>query len=208
MKIIESNNIIKLKMFQELADVVNKSITKNRAAILSDIKTITELFLKQSDTYQSLIGGELEKSFGFPDGTSDQYVESVIQSIVNGITLRQTKVNSSLRGLSGGLSINFYRGVDILLLSSESVISYDQYKIPWLKWLLTEGDTIIISGFSISFQAGKGRSGGAIMVSNSGGVWRVPPEYSGVDSDNWITRVFTSPTFQAEIELIIKRYIK
>ncbi len=59
--------------------------------------------------------------------------------------------------------------------------------LPWLKWLTTLGDAVIVRDYEV--RAGfpdKSRTGDKIMVKGSG--WRVPPAHSGTPENNFLTR--------------------
>lgn len=80
---------------------------------------------------------------------------------------------------------------DILNIPAASFVqTYTQStpkEIPWLKWLLEEGNNIIIGDYRVKYtQSGASRSGGAIMIQK--GSFRIPPEFSGTIEDNFITR--------------------
>ena len=62
--------------------------------------------------------------------------------------------------------------------------------IPWLDWLLTKGDQILISGFEFQPGSNLGRSRAGRMVESPMGNWRISPEFAGTKSDNFITRAF------------------
>ena len=60
--------------------------------------------------------------------------------------------------------------------------------LPWLEWLITEGDNLIISDYRFSTRV-TGRSNlPGIMVPGAG--WRVPSEHSGTLEHNFLTEVF------------------
>jgi len=66
------------------------------------------------------------------------------------------------------------------------------YSLPWLEWLLTKGGQIIVRNFEVKYGANpRSRSGDAVMVS-SGSNWRVPSQFTGTSSNNWITRALST----------------
>ena len=78
---------------------------------------------------------------------------------------------------------------DLLSLGSASFTSENNSQIDWLRWLLLEGDTIIITNYNFILGPNPAsRTGGGIMRKNGAGSWRVPPEYAGTVQNNWITR--------------------
>lgn len=207
MKIIESNNAIKLKVYTELAKQMNAKFNKNRGTIQESIRNMSRIALVSSPTYNSLINGELNAQFGFPIGSASISVDKIISLIVGKINLTHLQAKAKSSGISSSLYVNLYRGTQDILETSEAYVDADEYQLPWLKWLLTAGDIIIISGYDIRLEEGKGRSGGGIMVQKNSGVWRVPPEFAGTEDDNWITQVFSSTAYQNELESILSKYL-
>lgn len=75
--------------------------------------------------------------------------------------------------------------------------------IPWLQWWLTLGDQIIIRRYIVDYSRIKGsRTGLATMKKVKKGGWRVPPQYSGTKTRNFITRALE------DISDLICYYIK
>ena len=78
-------------------------------------------------------------------------------------------------------------------------------KLDWLNWLLTRGDDIIVGDYSFVERTGSGRSGLGDMV--AGGMFRIPPEYSGTGDDNFITRTLRGETITDKILQVLERDI-
>jgi len=77
----------------------------------------------------------------------------------------------------------------------------------WLKALLEAGDEILITGYQYSSRilspetlARVSRTGQGIMLKRNGKGWRVPPEISGTEESNLLTRALTSPDMQSFIQ--------
>ena len=63
--------------------------------------------------------------------------------------------------------------------------------IPWFEWLTTLGDAVIVREYDVeSGFPSKSRTGDKIMVRGKG--WRVPPAYSGTETNNFVTRATDS----------------
>jgi hypothetical protein len=75
---------------------------------------------------------------------------------------------------------------------SEQVI--DGGSIPWLKWLLTLGDTIIIANFGVKYGP-FGRTGKAHMTQTSR-PFKVNSLFSGTADNNFITRALSNSSAQ------------
>jgi hypothetical protein len=76
--------------------------------------------------------------------------------------------------------------------------------LPWLQWLLTAGDAILIVDYHVSYGPyPTSRSGGGIMT--NGGVFKVDSQFSGTQDNNFITRALEKK--QKEILSIIERSV-
>ena len=92
--------------------------------------------------------------------------------------------------LNGRLEINFQPADFVNLVSMQQGIVHTEKgdSLDWLSWLLKEGAKPIIIGYQYQAQAG-GRSRGGIM--EKGTSWRIPPQFAGTETDNFITRAFS-----------------
>ena len=102
--------------------------------------------------------------------------------------------------LNGGLEV-IISGVDAGDIP-EAIKRVPNSKLNWLEWLLEKGDTPIIIGYRYS-ASDKGRTGGGIM--KPGGVFRIPPKFSGTEEENFIIRALVGEPQQQEIERIIRK---
>lgn len=59
--------------------------------------------------------------------------------------------------------------------------------LPWLEWLLVEGNNVIISDYVVDKSGSLGRSGmPALMEPKKGKFWKVPKRYQGTRTNNFI----------------------
>ena len=72
-----------------------------------------------------------------------------------------------------------------------------------MDWLLTQGDRIIVVNYMYNPQTGIGRS----MLGNmkEGGVFRVPPTFSGTVNDNFVTKALIGKHQEAAISNIFQQ---
>jgi hypothetical protein len=184
------------KAFEDMVmKAMLKHINRNIKGIIRDMKTTVQeaiaIGLKKSPIYKELIGGKLGYELGFRKGSAQRHVDGIIEQLSKQfiIDFKDFKFN--------GISID--GGFDIYAIESDfSEVLNNKYaeikikggSLPWLKWLLVEGDKIIVSTHKVVFiDTKRSRSGHAIMV--EGGIrpfWRIPPEWSGVIDNNWITK--------------------
>lgn len=74
-------------------------------------------------------------------------------------------------------------------------------ELPWLEWLTTLGDAVIVRDFEV--RAGfpnVSRTGDKIMIKGRG--WRVPPEHAGSQEDNFLTRAVDESLPEIEKDII------
>ncbi|NCA31122.1 MAG: hypothetical protein EBS93_10465 [Chitinophagia bacterium] len=85
------------------------------------------------------------------------------------------------------------------VLSSDDALVIDNlrgYNLPWLEWLLLEGNKIIVRKQQVEFGPNiASRTGNAIMRPSNKS-WRVPSEFAGTITNNWITRAIDNSESQ------------
>ena len=190
-KLLEKDKIIQRKILRAAAKELNNIFRRSGSGINRDFrKFVNDVIIAQPEI-QELSGGILQGAFGIPRGMETAAIDNIIIAIVDSIfiELRDIKESGS-KVLKGGMSIyiqpsNFS---NLLSLPTGSV-TIKGGSIPWLQWLLTAGDKVLIGDFDVRYKSGLGRSGLAHMRAKSG-AFRVPPSYSGTEDNNFITRAF------------------
>jgi hypothetical protein len=197
-----------------LAPLINALMMKNQRKLKESIRQFVTRRLSMQPEVQALKSPASPKSLnamlGITPIEGEAAVNAIINEITNAIKIDIIKVNSKLKG--GGVSISIV-SADMQKIANFSVgtknigkgfLSFlgSSDKLNWLHWLLMRGDSPIIIGYSYLDLDGKGRTGGGIM--RKGGSFRVPPEYSGTENDNFITRAFDNPEAESELRQIIE----
>lgn len=96
---------------------------------------------------------------------------------------------------------------DILALPEASYFTDKQQLIPWLQWLIIEGDKVIVRDYDFSVRNNRfSRTGLGIMVEGAGRRWKVPAEFSGTVQNNFITRALRDADREIE-DIIINEII-
>lgn len=174
----------------EMAAHLNKILSgmSKDGVIAGQVATMVDQAIRSSPEYDSLLNGELRAVFGLtnPAGT----IEEIISIVKSNIEIEASPVRTIGIALTGRFTIRILRSdmVDVLSASGARFDS-EGGEVNWLSWLLTAGDSIVIGDHDFSANIGnaESRTGAGIMVrSNSG--FRVPPEFSGTLTDNWLTR--------------------
>jgi len=191
LQITESIDSFEKKVLKAMREELNNLLPPLKDKIEISIKNRTDVFFLQTKEAQALINGPLNQHFGIPQGEAAVKVGSIIRTISNSIEVTFNRVSVNGKSLRGGFTVGVLVNdfSDVLANPESTVTTDDGQVLPWLQWLLIEGDRIIIKDYEIAFgRYRNSRAGGAIMKKKTGGIWRVPPEYSGTVRKNWLTR--------------------
>lgn len=198
-KLIDSSSKISSNILKALTDELKTIIAKKRPKIESEIKTVIRSALLKSPEIQSLKDGILKFDFGLDFDPSDELVNAIINATY--VYFRSFRLN--LNGASNALSIYIQPSDFSNLLSNNfaQITTEKGVSLPWLQWLLTEGDAIVVTQYSVEYgPSSSSRSGGATM--KVGGVFKVNSAFSGTVDDNFITRALDG--YQDKIQQIIR----
>jgi len=190
LKILESNSQIKDKIYEAIVQELNKRVFKNKNNVTTRLQNAVKRWVGAQPEIASLransSAGSLGAQFGLTSGTSDMIADIITSTVAGSMVVKIQPIKKTLKGT---LEINFQRDdfINLLSLQSGHVLTEKGTDLHWLDWLLIKGDTAIITGYTY-IPGPLGRSGGGEM--NIGGLWRVPPEFSGTITNNFITRSF------------------
>lgn len=205
MKIVESDKVINIKINKALAGELNSRFKKQKEKLLNTIKGIVYNAIRSCPEIDSLSNGELKLDFGLTVDPSS----AIINAIVSSVEVIVTPFSANGGTISkGGITIliqpNDYQNLLGLSVSQQPIESGGS--LPWLEWLLLEGDSIIIANFGVEYSnEAKGRAGPARMTS-SNRPFKVNPNFSGTRDDNFITRALK--TYFPQIEKAIAGVLK
>ena len=190
LKILESNSQIKDKIYEAILQELNKRVFKNKKNVTTRLQNAVKRWIEAQPEIASLransSAGSLGAQFGLTSATSDVVADRITSAVAGSMVVKIQPIKKTLKGT---LEINFQRDdfINLLSLQSGHVLTEKGTDLHWLDWLLIKGDTTIITGYTY-IPGPLGRSGGGEM--NIGGLWRVPPEFSGTITNNFITRSF------------------
>lgn len=169
--------------------------TLNRAArkITVNLRRMLIRAIQDSPEYKSIHGGRLQAELGLTDPSK---LDEIIQIWANSIVVKVRSVRFSRGKITGGFRISAIKqDWSDVLGHPASKQPTKKGELPWLEWLLTFGDKVIVRDYDVTFApkaARRGRTGKAIMVKGKGKRWRVPPTFSGTTRRNFVTRSLES----------------
>lgn len=199
MEIVQSNARLRALINKALAKEGEKALTKAASRIGSKVREVVRVAISTCPEISSLSSGSLKFDFGLEEDPSLQ----IVNAIVSSVRVDLSKIKFSGGKFNGGITINIQPSDFSNLLSlpvAEQPVKGGA--IPWLSWLLTSGDAVIIAEFGVEYASGQGRTGGARM-SQDFAPFRVDPRYSGDSENNFITRAI-APKIR-EISSIIRK---
>ena len=177
-------------------------------------KQALEKALRAQPEYQSMVmqDGKLRAELGVVDSTSA--MESLVRDWV-----RSTTVHVARPRIVGGRILGTIISVKAIQADYDDVLqkayaSYTTEKgaiIPWLDWLLTKGEAIMIQSHQIFHPApptARSRTQtNTIMKKTKGQGWGVPEEFSGTPDNNYATRAvaMAMPEIGQMIEAEVRR---
>ena len=192
-------------ILKSLASQIKRHSTKIKSTVTEEVRKAVRKALVSTPEYQSILEGKLKAQLGIPE--SNTRIIAVIDTWVNNIVVNVQAATNPLLKIDIGIIKDDYR--DVLSLPQSTYMYRSrrgQGEIPWLEWLLLEGDKRIITKYEFSTNTRGSRTGMGIMVSKQRGFWQVPPEFSGTSVDNFATRALGN--IDSVIDNIVERVVK
>lgn len=207
---IKADILINKKDFEsalkaELSKKIIQAAHQTIPVIQEPIKEVCKDALYNSEFFRNILAGTLAGELGIPENDKVNTMTSLIRDIVE--TLR-TEVFIYKNGPNlVSIKIKMQR-TDYLNLFTKDYAYIDTTEgvLPWLHWVLFEGDNVIFYGYEFKLMPGKGRSGLGIMVET--GNFKIDPRFAGTQYDNWITRALNEPSVFAQIDKIVENSFK
>lgn len=205
---------IQADIHKALASALNKRIAKRVRRSRNTVKGYIHNWMMESEEIQSLleqgIPNSLNAVFGLPPGKPDDAVRSIVAAISEAVTVDFQRISNELEG---GATFHFQPKdfTELLGLPQGHQLTEMGTDLHWLEWLLTKGDTVVVKGFLYQ-PSNSGRSGGGTM--DIGGVFRVPPRFSGTVENNFINRAFLgknlsgSPRVNRDLAKILTSFLE
>lgn len=207
LKILESNSQIQQSIMQALLPQVNDYMKDAISTIRKEIGTIVNNAIINTPEYDSLISGKLKYELGIPDAntkiaglldiwTKNIYIEYMPPKIIS------SKIKSSFSASLIKSSFDDVLSTDLAYV----IDNIYQYRLPWLEWLLLEGNKIIVKKQEVVMGPNPRSRTGFALMRGSNKNWKVPAEFAGTIRDNWITRAIDNT--EAEINNLLERALQ
>ena len=189
----------------EITQRIKKESVKIISTITDKLRNAVRDSVMATEEYQSIVHGKLRAELGIPDPNGR--IITIIDTWVNNIMVDVKAGTSPLLLITIGILQDDYG--DVLSLP-QAQYTYQSHRskgeIPWLKWLLLEGDTRLVTTYEFSSNPRGSRTGMGIMVNKERGFWQVPPEFSGTSVDNFATRALGN--IQSVLDTIVEQAVR
>lgn len=209
LKILEKNREIEQKILQALLPDANAILKRYFQAITPKIKEAISTAIKNSPEYGSIVSGSLKYELGIPDG--DSRINTLLNIWLSNINvdLKPTVIKNSQ--IFGSIKVSLIKADLSDVLGSDAAFLTDSRTgsmVDWLNWLSLAGDRTIIKDYNFILGPNNmSRTGGGIMRYTPGsGKWKIPSEFSGTITNNWITRAIDSAS--GSIDTILSNTLK
>lgn len=198
-----------LESDKEIQNRINKALSKQVTLIMNsasrdiyrNLRPIVRRAIANSPAINSLRGGTLKADFGLSVDPGPVIVESVADSI----QVKPKKVNFSGSRAVTGIEIFIQPSSFSNLLSLPiATQAIKNGNLPWLKWLLTLGDAIIIADYGVQYGP-FGRTGEARMTRKYA-PFKVNTKYSGTADNNFISKALGN--YSSEIQQVIVKALQ
>jgi hypothetical protein len=206
LRLVETDNEIAKHINSALANRFNAILRQRVSNIAARIQQLIPSWIKSQPEMLSLLSSNsssLVGQFGIYQDTN-AIVNSIANSVAAATTIKTRQYTNNLKG--GGLELNIQPNNFANLLGlPEGHTVYKDGDLHWLNWLLMRGDQIIVVGYEYNPQTGLGRSNLGNM--KEGSSFRVPPQFSGTEDNNFITRALSGPEQEKEITKIFQELL-
>jgi hypothetical protein len=193
-------NEFKKNFFAVLVPELNKYLVGVISKVRPEIGNIIKHAILDSPEVQSLFGGKLQAELGVIDPQIRMLSIVDILASNSNLTFSPVKVTNNYARAS--IELNYIRSdyADILSQQESFQLTANGSVLNWLEWLLLKGDEVIVFGWDVGTDPlNLSRTGlGTIMYKGRARSWSVPPEFSGSQFDNFITRSLNNIQKQVE----------
>ena len=200
---------VEREIVREVGRILEIALEEVKPKIRENIFVLVNQRIQSSPEYAAMQpGGTLYGQLGVVQINSA--VEQIIREIADNAVVTSS-VRPAGRSFSGKINIGILKDdySDLLSIPASHFMSENGHNVEWLRYLLLEGTNIIFANYSFqafgrkaTVQTRKGprslgkpkvfsnsRTGEGIMLKGRNrSRWTVPAEYSGVATDNWLTR--------------------
>lgn len=199
LKILESNDYLEFCILKEYATHLNGILPNVGNKLERYLQQYVEDKLVNTSEVESMISGKLRGCFGieFPDDLVLNFIRTYALS-VKVMTFPVFLVRS---GVSRRPCLTISTEETLERLSMDDIFAQKTEKnvaLHFWNWLLYQGDKSVVTGAYVKnanaweLRHDISKTDSMIMRKKQGSYFRVPPEFAGVDDNNFVTRALAN----------------
>lgn len=192
-------------MVRAALERIGQSLRRNADAIRDEVRDYMRIRIIKSDTWKSLFSGKLRGELGL--NKRHERLTAILKAWEDCVRVySQPQIVGN--ELKNALIIKVLESYNTAAQLPQAIINSKGGDVPWLLWLLTAGTSVVVGNYHVktgltASEKHRSRTGEAIMV--PGKVYRVPAEFSGTQSNNFVTRALSDAP--AEVTRIITKWL-
>ena len=192
---------------RQFLKALNQRIRQRLPNLVEAIRERVREAIMESAEVQAIISDDdIRGQLGLPDPA--ERFEAIADAVADSVfpIFRPFRSVNGQR-VGGRLDIFAAPRDNAYLLKMREAVVGEKEVFEWLRALLTAGDEIFITGYRYSSKvlspetlARVSRTGQGVMLKHGGKSWRVPPEVSGTEDNNLLTRALSSNEMRSFIQ--------
>lgn len=189
LNLLENSKEIEQKILRAMLPEVISLMNSGMAKLRTNLPIIIRNAIIATPEYDSLALGKLRYEFGIDN------VDSKLASLVSvwSTNIQYTYQAPSIvsNRIKSTFSANMIKAdfSDVLYTDFAAVVDTVRgYTLPWLEWLLLEGNKTIVRNYEVVMGPNRASRTGFALMKPARKSWKVPSEFAGTRNDNWITR--------------------
>lgn len=189
LNLLENSKEIEQKILRAMLPEVVSLMNRGMAKLRTNLPIIIRNAIIATPEYDSLALGKLRYEFGIDN------VDSKLASLVSvwSTNIQYTYQAPSIvsNRIKSTFSANMIKAdfSDVLYTDFAAVVDTVRgYTLPWLEWLLLEGNKTIVRNYEVVMGPNRASRTGFALMKPARKSWKVPSEFAGTRNDNWITR--------------------
>lgn len=191
-RMVTKPEVIRNKILDICKANIVAAFTKAAPIVTKDASKMIRDAIYDCPEFQSILGGRLRGELGIVN--SREAMSNLLFLWTKSVKVQYTQVRRQGITLTGRFRLTAIDTSyeDVLSSPYASYLTEKGQNIPWLEWMLTFGDRIIVRDYYVRGNPLFSRTGTVVMSKSKGRSWRVPPEYSGTPRNNFVTRATDS----------------
>lgn len=192
-KLLNSAKEIESKILYALLKPSSVSMMNSIKKLKIELPLLITAAIENSPEYSSISNGKLRYELGIDN--ADSKLAQLVSVWSSNIEYNYSPPSIVGNRIKSSFSANMIRVdfADVLYYDFANVIdSVRGYSLPWLEWLLLEGNRTIIQNHEVVFGPNRRSRTGLAVMRQSSSSWKVPAEFAGTQDDNWITRTLNN----------------